>query len=241
MSNRLKTVIVDDERLARRELWLMLSQYQSIQVVGEAESVQQAVELIQHENPDLIFLDIQMQGETGFDLLEKAPGAYKVVFVTAFDSYALRAFEVNALDYLLKPINPSRLDQAIERLSKLHSQKPLFARKLSYDDRIFLEVNARSKFIKVSSIVYIQAAADYCEIYTTDGAKLLLLKPLKEWEERLPEQNFVRIHRSTIVNLDYVKHLEISPYSSGLVYISNLSEPLVMSRRYAAKLKLKFG
>ncbi|HND18906.1 MAG TPA: LytTR family DNA-binding domain-containing protein [Acidobacteriota bacterium] len=242
MPEGLKALIVDDERLARRELRSMLAEFPQVEILGEAESVDQAIELIQLHDPEVVFLDIQLSGETGFDLLERSPGGYKVVFVTAFDSYAIRAFDVNALDYLLKPIHPTRLERAIERLTNpeaIRTASPV--RPLTYDDRLFLEVDGQSRFLKVNAIVCIQAASDYSEIFTLDGRRLMVLKPLREWEERLPDQYFARIHRSAIINLEFVEHIENWSHRACRVFLRNMAEPLVISRRYVTRLKLKFG
>ncbi len=236
---RLRAIIIDDERLARRELRAMLDEHKVIDVIGEAENVSQAIDLIQRELPDVVFLDIQMPGESGFGLLERIEVSFKLIFVTAFDAYALRAFDVNALDYLLKPINPVRLARAIERLSSIVPIQNV--RKLEYEDRLLLEVDRHSKFVKVNSILFINAAVDYSEIFTLDGQKLLVRKALKEWEDRLPEKYFARIHRSTIINLDYIERLENWFQHSHQVYLRNVEKPFVISRRYAAKLKLKFS
>ena len=241
MSERLSAILVDDERLARKELRSMLAEHDTIEVIGEAETVEQAVRLIRASHPDVVFLDIQMPGESGFHLLERMTPSFKVIFVTAFDDYAIRAFEVNALDYLLKPINPARLAQAIDRLSTGEQARPRPARKLEYEDRLFLEIDERSLFVKVSDLIFIAAAGDYSEISTVDGQRSLVLKPLKEWEERLPENHFTRIHRSTIINLEYVARVESWFNRSYRIHLQNVKEPLVMSRRYAARLKEKFG
>src|ERR1044072_1644247 len=184
MSQTFKTLIVDDERLARKELRSMLTEHPQIDICGEAENVGQAIELIHQEKPEVIFLDIQMPGETGFNLLEKIAADFKTIFVTAFDAYAIRAFEVNALDYLLKPINPDRLARAIERLSSKDAPLLPATRKLEYEDRLFIDIGERSVFLKVKAIVCIAAAGDYSEVFTADSQKSLVLKPLKEWEER---------------------------------------------------------
>ncbi len=242
MSQTFRTIIVDDERLARKELRSMLAEHPQIEVAGEAETVGQAIDLISREKPEVIFLDIQMPGESGFNLLEKIEVDFKTIFVTAFDAYAIRAFEVNALDYLLKPINPARLARAIERLSSEDlSGPPAVARKLEYEDRLFIDIGERSIFLKINSVVCIAAAGDYSEVFTADGQKSLVLKPLKEWEERLPEKYFTRVHRSTIVNLEYVERLESWFNRSYRIYLKTLQEPLVMSRRYAARLKDRFS
>lgn len=244
MSERFSAILVDDERLARKELRSMLAEHDAVEVVGEAESVAQATKLISARAPDVVFLDIQMPGESGFELLGRVPVTFKVVFVTAFDAYAIRAFEVNALDYLLKPINPARLAQAIKRLATGEPARPPHAapaRKLEYEDRLFIEVGERSCFLKISDLIYLSAAGDYSEIFTADVQKSLVLKSLKEWEERLPEKHFTRIHRSTIINLEYVERVESWFNRSYRLHLRGVAEPLVMSRRYAARLKERFG
>lgn len=239
--DRFTAILVDDERLARKELRSMLVEHELIDVVGEAETVAQAAELVHAKNPDLLFLDIQLPGETGFDLLEKISRACKIIFVTAFDAYAIRAFEVNALDYLLKPINPARLAQAIERLT-IHDSAPASpVRALEYEDRLFIEVDERSRFLKVSDIIVISAMGDYSQIFSCDGEKSLVLKSLRDWEERLPAKHFTRIHRSTIINVDYVERVENWFNRSYRIHIRQMAEPLVMSRRYAARFKTAFG
>jgi len=238
---RYTAILVDDERLARKELRSMLAEHEIIDVAGEAETVAQAAELVHAKNPDVIFLDIQLPGETGFDLLEKITFACKIIFVTAFDAYAIRAFEVNALDYLLKPINPARLAQAIERLTNHESAPVRPVRDLEYEDRLFIEVDERSRLLKVSDIIAISAMGDYSQIFSCDGQKSLVLKSLKDWEDRLPAKHFARIHRSTIINLEYVERVESWFNRSYRIHIRQLPEPLVMSRRYAARFKTTFG
>ena len=134
-----KTIIVDDERLARKEMCRLLGEFDEIAIAGEAENLSEALVLIEKEKPQLVFLDIQLSGENGFDLLEKTGRNFKLIFVTAFDAYAIRAFEVNALDYLLKPVNPERLAKAIERLAEENNAKSEPRPPLEFDDRIFLE------------------------------------------------------------------------------------------------------
>lgn len=237
-----RSIIVDDERLARREMRGLLAEFAEIEVAGEAENLTQAVELIEREKPDVVFLDIQLSGENGFDLLEKTAPSFKLIFVTAFDAYAIRAFEVNALDYLLKPVNPERLAAAIDRLAeKEESAAQPDRRPLEFDDRIFLELGNRSLFLKISDISHIAAAGDYTEVFTADKRNFLIEKPLREWEERLPEKHFLRVHRQTIVNLEEVSHLEPWFNRTFQVRMKNFSEPLAVSRRYAVKLKNRFA
>jgi two-component system LytT family response regulator len=216
----------------------LLGEHDQVTVIGEADDIPSAVEAIRALNPNLIFLDIQMPGASGFDLLEKMDVEAPVIFVTAYDEFAIRAFEVNALDYLLKPVNPERLAKALE---KLEERKLPPGRKLNIDDRLFLMVGRFFKFLPVQGIVVIQAAGDYTEVRTADGSKGLTLKSMKEWETRLPPQHFVRIHRSTIINMDFIEKVDAWFNYSFRICVKGVKEPLVISRRYASKLKGKLG
>jgi two-component system LytT family response regulator len=237
-----KAIVVDDERLARNDMISMLKEFPDVLVTGEASDVHSALKAIEQHNPDLIFLDINMPGQSGFDLLNAADTDAKVIFVTAFDEYALRAFEVNALDYLMKPVNPKRLKAALEKLESTDESDELaLMRKLKYDDNLFLQVNSTMKFIKVFKIVCISSSGDYSEIITDDGQKGLTLKSMKEWENRLPENNFCRVHRSTIINLEFITKVEKWFNNSYRLHLKGLDDPMVMSRRYASKLKEKMG
>jgi len=237
MNKTWRAVIVDDERLARAKLRSLLEAHPEIKLAGEADNVASALELITGTRPDVVFLDIQMPGESGFDLINRLESPTKIVFVTAFDEYAIRAFEVNALDYLLKPLTPERLAKAIERLISPAGivEKP--SRPLEYDDFLFLPFGDSSRFLRVSEIKRIRAAGVYSEIEAASGEKALVLKPLSEWEERLPEKHFARIHRSTIINIEFVERVEKSFNYSFDVYLRGVGEPFTMSRRYAARLK----
>ncbi len=241
MSKQYKALIVDDERLARNDLRSLLSAYGEIDVVGESANVAEAIQAIVDLHPDVIFLDIQMPGETGFDLLERVDVNAKIIFVTAFDEYAIRAFEINALDYLLKPVNPERLSQCIERLHDGTTSNETVPRDLRYNDRLFLTLNNQLQFLKISSIAFIAAAGDYSEVFLTPDRKYLATKTMKEWENRLPSQFFTRIHRSTIVNLEYVDRLDEWFNYSYRVFVKGFNNPLTMSRRYVAHLKEKMG
>jgi two-component system LytT family response regulator len=241
MKKKYKAIIVDDERLARRDLLSLLSTHPNIEVVGEADGVASAIELLKEKDPDIIFLDIQMPGESGFDLLEKVDLKAHVIFVTAFDEYAIRAFEVDAIDYLLKPVNPARLQTTMDRLEKEPPIPVESQHRLRYEDVMFLTINTHLKFLKVSSIVCIQAAGDYSEILTAEGKKGLIQKSMAEWEERLPENSFCRIHRSIIINLEYVGRVEEWFNNSYRVYLKGVDAPFTMSRRYASIIKNRFS
>ena len=234
----LKAIIVDDERLARLNLKKLLEPYSEIEIVGAAGSCESALELINLHNPQLIFLDIQLSGETGFDLLEMLESSIDTIFVTAYDEYAIRAFEVNAIDYLLKPVNPERLKVAIDRVINIEKTQKSEAKSYEYTDSIYVRLNNyASRFIKISSITCIEPVGNYSRIVTIEGKHCLVLKTLKQWQEELPDNNFVRIHRSSIVNIEHVERIEKKSNTPHMAFLKNISEPLEVSRRYARKLK----
>jgi len=241
MSKEYKALLVDDERLARNDLRLLLTEHANIQIIGEATNGLEALDLIKELEPDLVFLDIQMPGVNGFDVLEHISSDIRVIFVTAFDEYALRAFEVNALDYLLKPVNPERLQQSIERLEQLPEETETDLRELEYHDRLLLKLDTSLGFLKMSTVVCITSAGDYSEVLCTNKKKVLVHKSMAEWEARLPATYFNRIHRTTIVNMEFVDRLEEWFNNSYRVYLKGIEEPYVMSRRYVAKLKHKLS
>ncbi len=235
--NPLKSIIVDDEWLVREELKTLLIEHPEVEVIGEAGSVLEATDLVKSAHPDVIFLDIQMPGAMGFDLLEMTEITSKIVFITAYDQYALKAFEVNALDYLLKPIRKERLAKTVQRLLTTESLTSKISQKLDYNDVVYLIVNGSLKFIKVSLLKCIIAEGNYSYIYYKDRKRDLVTKTLQEWETILPEDYFVRIHRSTIVNFEYVDQVKKCRNYTHLVYVRGIEKPFVISRRYAARLR----
>ena len=191
-----KAIIVDDEYWARVSLKDKLKEIPEIEVIGEADSIIEAKKEIEKLKPDILFLDIQLTCGTGFDLLNQVEFSGKVIFVTAYDEYAVRAFEINALDYLMKPISEKRLKTAIERINETDlSLKKKIPNKFKYDDRLMVTYRDCINFIEISAIVLITAAQDYTLIKATDGKEYLLSKSMNEWESRLPEKKFCRIHK----------------------------------------------
>lgn len=241
MKKRLNALIVDDEKLAREELINLLSVYDTINVVGEAANAKAALKQIEELHPDVIFLDIQMPGETGLVFAEKVPSEIKIVFVTAYDEYAIRAFEINALDYLTKPIYPVRLETTIGRLLEVEESVESKREELTYDDFIFVKLNKTVKFIKLNTIICICSAKEYTQVYTNEGNKGLILLALSEWETKLPSSQFIRIHRSTVININFVNKIEPWFNNSYKVFMKGIDEPMMMSRRYVAKIKDRLG
>lgn len=239
IAERLRAVIVDDERLARRALRALLAAERDVDVVGEASRVDEAETLIRRERPGVVFLDIQLRGETGFDLLARGAGAFHTIFVTAFDAYAVRAFEVHALDYLLKPVHPARLAEALARARDPAAPRdmPEPPATYGYDDLYFHDDRRRPRFLRIRDVAFIRAAGNYTELHTIAGPPALVLRSLSTWEAQLAGTPFIRIHRSLLVNLDYVERLERRPGHIYDLYLRGRAAPLPMSRRRAAELK----
>jgi len=212
-------LLVDDERLARQQLRKLLADFSEIEVVAEAAAVPEALAVAQRYEPDVVFLDIQMPGASAFDFLESAEGPFETIFVTAHDRFALRAFEVNGLDYLLKPVESERLARAIHRLSLRNEVRAPAGPLLKSSDYLFVKSSSSARFVKIKRIKYVQAAGPYSEISIDDGTNWMTLRPIKEWQKRLPRDQFARIHRSTIVNLDFVERIELLPNYSYRVSV----------------------
>lgn len=244
----MKAIIVDDERLARKELSSLLADYPEIDIVAESHNADHAISKIESLQPDLIFLDIQMPVKTGFELLEELSFVPYVIFTTAYDEYALKAFEVNAFDYLLKPIERLRLkdslqklkerikeekeDQAAEMLSERNSS-------LGLDDQIFVKDGERCWFVKLTKISAFESEGNYVRIHF-DGNKPLILKSLNNLEQRLNEKSFFRANRKFIINLSWIQNME-SWFNGGLRVTLSDGKQIEISRRQAAKLKEKMS
>ena len=238
----IKAIIIDDERLARNELKKLLADFPEIEVVAEAANANEGIEKIDNLGPELIFLDIQMPGKTGFDMLAEMDRTPNVIFTTAYDEYALKAFEVNALDYLLKPIEPKRLADAIQKLQNHedredHGAIPMnFNRSvLQENDQVFVKDGERCWFVKLSDIRLFESVGNYAKVYF--GAnKPLILKSLNALEERLDEKIFFRANRKHIVNLRMIEKVE--PYfNGGLLLELKGGEKIEVSRRQTVKFK----
>jgi two-component system LytT family response regulator len=235
----LRVLLVDDERLARRALRTLLAAEHDVDVVGEASRVDEAEALIRRERPGVVFLDVQLRGETGFDLLARDAGLFHTIFVTAFDAYAVRAFEVHALDYLLKPVDPARLSAALARARDPAATEaaPTRPPTYRYDDLFFHDDARRPRFLRIRDIAFIRAAGNYTELHTATGPPLLVLRSLSTWDAQLVDTPFVRVHRSVLVNLDFVERIERGAGYTYELYVRGQAAPLAMSRRRAMKLK----
>jgi len=236
----IKAVIIDDERLARMELKKLLADFPEIEIIAEAANATEGLEKISSLDPELIFLDIQMPGKTGFDMLAELDHAPNVIFTTAYDEYALKAFEVNALDYLLKPVEPRRLADAIQKLHLLEEKEipgPVnFNRSvLNETDQVFVKDGERCWFVKLMEIRLFESVGNYAKIYFGQN-KPLILKSLNALEERLDEKIFFRANRKHIINLRLIEKVE--PYfNGGLLLELKGGEKIEVSRRQTVKFK----
>lgn len=234
----LRVAIVEDEGPARHEMRRLLAAYEGVEVTGEASTRSAARGLLQRTRPDVVFLDIRLGHESGFDLLDDVDTATAVVFVTAYDAHAVRAFEAGALDYLMKPVEPERLARTIERLmawraaresgTSAATRAPAF----TSDRWIFLGAGEDCEFVAIEEIACIDADGKETVITTADGRTRTEARSLESWRDRLPA-DFLRIHRSTIVNLKHVERVEPWSNYSHRVHVRGRKEPAVMSRRYS--------
>jgi two-component system, LytTR family, response regulator len=227
----MRAMIVDDEPPARRELRRLLAQFPSIEVTGEAGNVDEAHEKIVKLRPELLFLDIQMPGGSGFDLLAGLEEVPQVVFTTAYDAHAVRAFDVNALDYLLKPIEPARLAAAIARVKT--AIRP--AETSDALERLFIRDGARCWFVPVKEVRLFSAEGNYVRVSWKAEAPLLG-RSLAELERRLDPRSFFRSNRSQIINLDFVENVELGEGGRLHVQLRGGTE-VEVSRRQARLFK----
>lgn len=231
----LRSIIVDDEAPAREQLQERLLAHPNVQVVGEASSVATAVALCADLRPNLVFLDVQLWDGDGFSVLPRLDPLPAVIFVTAYDQYAVRAFEINAIDYLLKPVRPDRLAHALERI--IRQPQPTHTEALLEDDRIFLRSDTRMRVVIVTEISGIEAQENYSLVRLFDGTSTLMRKPMSEWERGLPATRFLKPHRSLIVNREAVRKIVMQERDEITVELAGFPEPVRLGRRAALRLR----
>ena len=234
----MRALIVDDERLARKELNTLLQEYDNIEIIGEAANVDEAYEMINELSPDLLFLDIQMPGKTGFELLEMLDEVPKVIFTTAYDEFALKAFEVNALDYLLKPIQEERLRDSLTKLPEAPAKQKSVEtseKKLGLEDQVFVKDGDRCWFVSLSNIRVFESDGNYIKVYF-DNNRPMIHKSLNALDEKLDTRSFFRASRKHIINLSWVESIE-PWFNGGLMVRLKGGDKVEVSRRQAAKFK----
>lgn len=231
----LRVAIVDDEALARRGMRRLLETHRQIEVIGEAASAKLAVELIRAERPDAVFLDIEMHGESGFDVLRDLENPPDVVFVTAHDRYAVRAYDFSVLDYLLKPVDPTRLAAAIARLERSQSARQMLLR--SEAPALRLRTSTRTIIQRIDTVAALRADGDYSRVFVVSGQTILAGRSLGKFETQLPSPPFLRVHRSLIVNMDKIREIEMIDRNTMHLALEGCAETFVVGRATAARIR----
>ena len=243
----LRALLIDDEATARADLRAKLAAHPEVTVVGEAPTLVSARALLARSDYDLVLLDIQLVGGNSFDLVPDVRAGARIIFVTAYDRYALRAFEINALDYLLKPVVPARLADALRRFGTApagpeepEAELPA-GPALRIDDTVFLRAGRQGRFVRVSEISAIAARDNYSEVQLADGTRVFLRKSLKAWEDTLPATHFMRVHRTQIVNLARVTRYQRDGDERTLLYVDGAPDPIPASRYRWSELRERLG
>lgn len=240
-----QALLIEDETTARADLRTKLAAHPDVTILAEAATLRSARALLARPDYDLVFLDIQLIGGNAFDLVPDVRSGARIVFVTAYDTHALRAFEINALDYLLKPVVPARLAEALRRLAIAPAAADEAAAELPPgpalrpDDTLYLRSGLRARFAPVAEISVIAARDNYSEVQLADGAKIFLRKSLKAWEDTLPATHFMRVHRTQIVNLAHVTRYQRDGDEHTLLYVAGVAEPVSASRDRWAELRAR--
>lgn len=237
----MRALIIDDERLARKELLNLLKEFPEVEVIDECANAEEGIAKIKEHNPDLIFLDVQMPDQTGFEMLESLESVPEVIFVTAFDEYALKAFEVSAMDYLLKPVESDRLGAALEKVKeeleeKNAEPKAIVERgKLGENEQIFLKDGEKCWFVTLKDVRLFESEGNYVRVYF-NNFKPLILKSLNALEDKLDEKCFFRTNRKHIVNLKWVENVE-NWFNGGLRLTLKDGTEIEVSRRQSSRFK----
>jgi len=233
----LNAIIIDDERMARQELLRLLKKHPHITVVAQAENIDQGLDEIEQHQPDIIFLDIEMPGGTGLTLAEKLKGEIPIVFCTAYDEFAVDAFALNAIDYLVKPIVPERLAETIEKFTD--SEVSTNETTLDDDFKLMVKFGDHMKIIRLGDISRFESIGNHAAIYTSQG-KAYLHSSLNKIEARLDTNNYFRASRVDILRLDAIEKIE-QTVNYGLLALLKNNVEVEISRRQASKLKAQLG
>lgn len=241
----IKTIIIDDERLAREELKSLLKNLPEIEIISEAKNGEEGLQLINELNPDLIFLDVNMPGLSGFDLLKQLEEIPLVVFITAYDEYAIKAFEVDALDYILKPVDPERLNDTVKKITAKFEEDNLSngpdfnniqpKKVLSATDSVFVKDGEKCWFVELSKIRMLESEGNYVKVHF-DQFRPLILRSLGSFEERLDPDHFFRANRKFIINLKWIEKVE-NWFNGGLIVELKTGEKVEISRRQAIRFR----
>ncbi len=239
-----RALLIDDEEYARVELRALLAAaHPEVRIVGEAAALDAARKLIARDNYDFLFLDIRLGGRTAFELVPDLPAGKPVIFVTGYEQHAPHAFEVNALDYLLKPVRASRLAEALRRLAEQKPKTPVLPAAadtaLHLGDIVPLNGGDHARFVRVADISLITAHENYCFVHLANGTKVMVRRSLKSWAGVLPSEDFVRVHRTAIVNLTHVTGYDQATARTLALRLDGLVTAVDVSRQASANVKAR--
>lgn len=240
----IKTLIIEDDPSSMILLKEFIKDFSYINIVGEATTIKEAELLVKNNNEvELVFLDIDLNGVNALDLVKYLKPKTKILFITAHPEFAVKAFEYNTIDYVIKPISFDRLKKALSRISGLESVEPEAKEtsgRFAINNMVLMNINGELKFIKINEINYIEAKGNYTTVSLVDGTNFSTYGLIKVWEDKLPIDDFFRIHRSTIVNLHNVAKIERGTYDTGIMYLNGIAQPFEISRNYFSQIKGKF-
>jgi len=240
----IKTLIIEDDPSSLFLLKEFLKDFPHINVVGEAKNIIEAESLSKaNQDAELVFLDIDLHGVNALDVLKHLKPSSKILFITAHPEFAVKAFEYNTIDYIIKPISFDRLKTALSRIGGFEQSEKVEKEtigRFNINNMVLMNINGELKFIKVKDINYIIAKGNYTKITMIDGTSFSTYGLIKIWEDKLPIEDFFRIHRSTIVNLNNIARIEKGTYDTGIMYLKNINEPFEISRNYFSQMKGKF-
>lgn len=240
----IRAVLIDDVEVMRITLKKVLEQFPHVELVGEASTFDEAKEVINTLQPDLLFLDIDLNGLTSIDLIGEINCTPKIIFITSHENFAVKAFELNAVDYIIKPISAKRISKAIERITKpnedLLSSGEDNSEKFQSDQIILLNFDNKLNFIKIKDINFIEAYGNYTKVNMDDAKLSITYNSIKNWDAKLPGDIFIQIHRSTIVNLLNVQKIEKWTNDTGRLYLKGVEKPFEISRSYFFQIKKKY-
>lgn len=231
----MKTLVVEDSRLARDGLLRMLSHYPQLQLIGGSADADRARKVIQEQRPDLLFLDIHMPGDSGFELLASLSYEPKVIFTTAYSDYAIQSFEHRTVDYLLKPITRERLHRAVEKLNTEIEDVPSSQVRLDMSSRVFIKDGERCYLLPIASIDYMESCKNHARVFF-DGDKAFVKKSLSQLELRLPLSTFIRANRQYIINVTRIESIEEAIHD-GLIVTMQDGTVVEVSRRATNRLR----
>ena len=238
MTQSLRVLVVDDEAPARERMITLLGPHADVSVVGEAGDIESAADMYSRVSPNVVFLDVELRTASGFDLLPRLTGSPAIVFVTAHNAYAVRAFDINALDYLVKPVHPDRLAAALARIRAATPPVPALATaRIATDDVVALREDGGMRVVPLRRITHIESAENYTRVHVAGEPPAFVRRPMVEWDRLLPDPQFLRVSRSLIVQLAAVREVQTESRDVARVHLKGQPDPLTVARRSSVRIR----